>query len=333
LGALALYACSTYDNSLLSGLASGGGGTSAGAGSNSGGASNGGSAGVLINGGAPTANAGSIGVAGESGEAGDAGAGNGGSVAGSGPSGGASGGANTAGGTAGTGAVAGSSGGAGAAAAAGAGATAGSSYGGSGSLELIDDFEQHSPNIILLHGRNGPWYVFNDGTAGGVQSPFTIAAVTGAGASPGSTAALHMTATGFKSWGAGVGADFVNTALKKVVYDVSPYSGVSFYAKIGTTGSTTSLKVLFPDAYSDPDGGKCGGTTVGMECNDHLFLAVTGLSTTWAVYQVLFSKLGQVGYGLPQSKLDPTSVYSVQFTQSNTLPIDLWIDDLSFIVK
>jgi hypothetical protein len=141
-----------------------------------------------------------------------------------------------------------------------------------------------------------------------------------------------MTGSGFTSWGAGEGADFVNTALKKVVYDVSPYSGVSFYAKIGTTGSTTSVKVLFPDAYSDPDGGKCT-TTGATQCSDHLFSTVTGLKTAWGVYQVLFSQLGQVGYGLPQSKLDPTSVYSIQFTQSNTLPIDLWIDDLSFIVK
>ncbi|MEO7036696.1 MAG: hypothetical protein ABI335_22975, partial [Polyangiaceae bacterium] len=41
--------------------------------------------------------------------------------------------------------------------------------------DLIDDFEDLDAHILLSHGRNGPWYVLNDMTAGGVESPLTIA--------------------------------------------------------------------------------------------------------------------------------------------------------------
>jgi hypothetical protein len=211
-----------------------------------------------------------------------------------------------------------------------AGGAAGS--GGSSPLEMIDDFEEEDGFILLSHKRNGPWYILNDDTVGGVESPFMSSPLTGANARPGSSAGLHMTATGFTGWGAGVGFDFVNEAGKKVAYDVSAYTGILFYAKIAS-GAEASMKVLMPTIYSDPDGGKCTGTTGPNACNDHFSYQVSPLTTAWAAYQFSFTDLVQQGFGLMQSSFDPTSVYSLQFTLTNKLAIDLWLDDIAFIKK
>jgi hypothetical protein len=215
-----------------------------------------------------------------------------------------------------------------------AGAASGAPSGGASGSELIDDFEDQDGFILLSHKRNGPWYVFNDGTIGGMESPFTISALTGANARAGSNSleALHLTGSGFTGFGLGVGADFVNTAAKKVPYDVSAYKGIQFYAKIAS-GTTSILKLLIPTTYSDPDGGQCSGTGAN-QCDDHLFFPLSGLKTTWDLYQVNFSALAQVGFGLKQSSLDPTSVYSLQFVLSTKpLPVDIWLDDIAFVVK
>lgn len=210
----------------------------------------------------------------------------------------------------------------------------------SGSFELIDDFEDGDAVVLPSHGRNGPWYTVADATPGGKLSMFAVAAPTGAGAAVGSTLAVHFTATGFTDWGAGVGADLVNIAGKKVTYDVSAYTGVHFYAKVAA-GASTTLKLLVPTTYSDPSSGICSdavpATVPSKRCSDHLFSQKT-ITTTWASYDVLFKDLSQQGFGLLQAKLDPKSLYSLQFAMTAKLmgavaPVDLWLDDVSFIVK
>ncbi len=318
LGALCFAACNTYDESLLVSLgasepAGGGAGSAGRAGSGSSGAHN------TTGGGAH---------AGYAGESGDSGAGDEAGASGAGPdeAGGTSGGGTVNGGASGT-HNGGSSGSAGSVVSGGAPST-----GGSPAYELIDDFEDQDGFILPLHKRNGPWYVFHDATAGTIL-PFAFDLVSGAGAAPGSTTALHVSASKFSDWGAGVGADLVNTAAKKVAYDVSAYKGVRFYAKVAT-GAVASIKLLVPTTFSDPDGGICMDSVATKKCSDHFFYPVSGLKTSWDVYQVDFADLVQQGFGLPQAALDPKSVYSFQFTASTkVLPLDLWIDDLSFVLE
>ena len=88
-----------------------------------------------------------------------------------------------------------------------------------------------------------------------------------------------------------------------------------------------------PNVYSDADGRKCSDLDSTKRCGDHLFKSVSGLKTTWEQYEVKFAELTQQAFGLPQASFDPTSVYSVQFTLANKLPIDLWIDDVTFVAK
>jgi hypothetical protein len=211
--------------------------------------------------------------------------------------------------------------------------TAGASSGPVG--EQIDDFEDQDDFILRLSMRNGPWYVVSDGTTSGTVGPtMTIAALASAELRPGGTgtAALHLTATGFSDWGAGVGADMVNQMGKKAPYDVSAYTAIRFYAKIGS-GASSTVKVLLPNIYSDADGGKCDDTDAKKRCGDHLFKSVSGLKTTWDLYEVKFSELTQQAFGLPQTSFDPSGVYSVQFTLANKLGIDLWLDDITFVAK
>jgi hypothetical protein len=335
LGAVGFAACNTYDGSMLVGslspslpaenAGSSGSSTSAGLGGLSAGSS--GASGSIDTGGTPNGgspdDAGTGGV-GEGGDPGESLGGSAGSLSGGASGSAGAGGAATVGGAGGAGPVAG---------AAGLLNVAGAP---SGSFELIDDFEDGDGYVIPTHGRNGPWYTFSDATVAGVLSKFAVALLTGANARDGSTAAAHLTASGFNDWGAGVGADLVNVAAAKVAYDVSAYKGVHFYAKVGS-GASTALKLLVTTTYSDPSGGKCSdalpATVPSKRCSDHLY-AQRPIKTTWAAYDVLFTELSQQGFGLAQAKLDPTSVYSLQFTMPAKLaPIDLWLDDVSFIVK
>jgi len=316
-----LAACNTYNDSLLGGaLDPAPEAVDAGSGGHAGEHAAAGS----------TDHGGNLGAGGSSGTAG----GNaGGSGAHAGESNGASGSGN--GGSAGVGGVLGDAGKGGSTNSAG---SAGTSTAGTGSGlvgDQIDDFEDQDVFILRLSMRNGPWYGIADATASGTVGPtMTIAALASADLRPGGTgtAALHLTATGFADWGAGVGADMVNQMGKKAPYDVSAYRAIRFYAKVAS-GSATTVKVLFPNVYSDADGGKCSDLDSTKRCGDHLFKSVSGLKTTWDLYEVKFADLTQQAFGLPQSSFDPTGVYSVQFTLANKLPIDLWIDDVTFVPK
>jgi len=315
---LAPAACSTYGEELLQSTQGAGetaGSEAKGGDAAKGGASAVGGAGASTSGGSSAG--GHAGGTSAGGEAGAAGAsevgGGGGSTSTTGGSGGKSG----AGGTSQGGAATGGSGG---------GGTAGTP-----GIEMIDDFEANDPSMqmILKNKRNGYWYSFNDATAAGVQT----FGIKPSADRTGSTYALHMTASGFTAYGAGFGADFVNVAKQKVAYDVSAYKGIRFYAKVAAS-TQTSMKMLLPTTYSDAMGGKCSGTVDGTRCDDHLFCPFTGLKTTWALYECDFADLVQQGFGLPQKMLDPTSVYSVQFTfLTKTLPADVWVDDVAFVLK
>ena len=328
-------ACNTYDDSLLAssqGATDAGG--SGGAGNSGAGASGGVPSGGVAAGGGSTGRGGSNPAAGASGgsttDAGAAGVGdggdNGGGSAGLGGSSGGHAGA-AGGGVAGTG----NTGGVGGSGAGGTGTTGGS--GGTSATEMIDDFEANDLNMqvisTLTNGRNGYWYAFHDLPATGSQSFGIVSDTTRSG----SKFTLHMSGMGFTGYGAGFGADFVNVSKVKAVYDVSAYKGIRFYAKIAT-GTQPNLKLLIPTTYSDPMGGKCNDAVAMMGCNDHLFCAINGLTTAWAVYECDFALLKQGGFGLKQTSFDPKSVYSVQFSLlTTTLAANIWVDDVAFVLK
>jgi hypothetical protein len=227
-----------------------------------------------------------------------------GGAAGGMPSGGAPNGGMSSGGTAG-GAVATGGGGAG-------GATV--------SSPLIDDFEDGNAQILLNAGRDGSWFTSNDGT--GQQTPpansplpSTLTPARGT-----STRAMHTTGMNFRTWGAIVGANFVQTGATVALYNASAYQGVTFTAKMGKFGTAAPLRVSIPD-YD---------TVVGCtSCGDPFGASVT-LTTNFQTFQVPFSSFKQAGFGQHFNAFDPTRTYSINFSWGANQTFDVWIDDLSF---
>jgi hypothetical protein len=83
---------------------------------------------------------------------------------------------------------------------------------------------------------------------------------------------------------------------------LAAYSGVKYYAKVGSTGGAwTQFQVKFPNAFSDPQGGICNNATYGGACgtvggvqnvncncaNDHR--VVFTWTTSWVQYTVNFT--------------------------------------------
>ena len=140
-----------------------------------------------------------------------------------------------------------SGGGSGPAVGAGTGGTAGSALGGTpsagsagtaaggtppvGDADAIDDMEDNDPQIAAAPGRNGYWYVGNDGTATGTQEPaidaFMMFALE-ADERPGSSFSAHMKVEGFTNWGSVMGFNFFEQLGVVKTYDASSYCGVTF---------------------------------------------------------------------------------------------------------
>jgi len=226
--------------------------------------------------------------------------------------------ANTAG-TGGTGTVGGSAG------------TAGTGGGTTGAAELLDGFEDNDITLEQLGGRSGVWYLFDDGTTGGKSgpSPFKPTALTGAPEGLGAYA-MHITASGFTSYGSGLGVDF---KAGKKLYDISKFQGIRFWARVAT-GKNTRHRVQIPELRTDKLGGKCdpNATVNGKKCDDHFGVNKT-FTTTWTQYSILFADMMQAGFGYPggdDAKLDTVNTYGLQITAKQDLDVDLWVDEFEF---
>ena len=108
-------------------------------------------------------------------------------------------------------------------------------------------------------------------------------------------------------------------------YDASKYQGVSFWAKKGP-GSTGSIRLKMPDAYTDPDGGNCS------ECFNDMGMDLT-LTEEWQLYTIPFFALKQQqGWGRPRrTSVDDTQMYGLQFQVTEPgQPYDIWVDQIRF---
>jgi hypothetical protein len=335
LAALGVVACSTYDASLLSvsldPAQAGGSAASSGAGAGASGGDTAGSSGSNSDAGLAAVNAGTAGAEPIAGTGGNSGSAGGGSPGGG--SAGASGGGGAA--------LGGMSGGAGAAGSAGTSGSAGALAGAGGApqYEVIDDFEDQDLILSYLSSlpaaqrRNGTWYPIKDTTSTGMIAPLMIAPLV---ADTREGFALHLTASGFKDWGAGLGADFKKAGTVTNPYDVSAYKGIRFYAKVAA-GSQTALNVLVPTTSTDAHGNKCSDTTTtpNMHCGDHFLCQINSIKTSWAAYECDFVDLHQqLIPGDFVATFDPTAVYSMQLSLvTKTYAADLWLDDVSFVLK
>jgi hypothetical protein len=193
---------------------------------------------------------------------------------------------------------------------------------------LLDGFEDDDLTLPSGTGRNGVWYLFNDGSVGTAgPAPFACSQLSDAPAALG-VYAMHITATGFTGWGSGLGVDF---RAGKKVYDGSKLSGVRFWARVGE-GKNTRHRIQFVDTTTDALGGKCNpaaNAPEGEKCDDHFGKDLV-LTTSWTLYVVPFTDLSQVGFGTSAPALDTAHLYGLQVTAKPKLNVDLWIDEIEF---
>lgn len=165
------------------------------------------------------------------------------------------------------------------------------------------------------------WFSYSDGSAGGVlrQEASTF--------EPGQRA-LHVTASGFREWGAGVGVTLGELAAAQAPceFDGSAYSGVRFRAKgHGAMRFAVATVPSMPIA----DGGSCRG---GPACYDFPGANVS-LKPEWETFEFAFCNLTPVGWGEASARVDPHRLFSLQFRLPNGMDHDVWLDDVALIPR
>ena len=336
----------------LNGCSSGGGGTAGNSGGTAGTASGG---------------------RGGSGRGGGTGGGPGGSVGGGGgAAGGTTGGAvGASGGVGGAGVVGGAggtSGSTGVGGVAGGATDGGAGAGGADGLypaDLISDFEDVAAATVVMAGtppRNGYWYAFNDDNPAGVDSTcvqvpkagpqtapnlpperyFSVEPPGGVHAGSTGSRALRGRWTGCVIWGAGIGADLLIPVVPdggiymgpRIPYDVTPYKGVTFWAR-AAVGSDTALRIKFPmrDETKVEDGGDCIESATN-KCGDSFGTKFNMPSDgSWKQFTVRWTDATfvQEGWGKPFT-WRPVAVTSIQIVSVDRVETyDFYVDDISFI--
>jgi endoglucanase len=188
----------------------------------------------------------------------------------------------------------------------------------------IEDAEDNNNQVIVQDGRSGYIYTYVDPAgskiepAGGAQFNMTP------GGANGSQFALriHGDITSADVVYAAMGMNFADP---RGPYDLSKYGGISFFAK-KSPGTTSKVRIKFPDKNTDPEGGVCA------KCSNDFGMNLT-LSENWQKFTVLFDSLSQEqGWGSPRPRgLDKSAVFALQFQVNDKgKKFDIWIDDLAF---
>jgi endoglucanase len=189
----------------------------------------------------------------------------------------------------------------------------------------IDDTEDNNNQVQLQKGRSGYWYTFVDKAGSTITPPSQTTFIMSPGGAAGSQHAAHMLgkmAGSGQPLFAGMGFSFTDP---KAPYDATAFTGVSFYAKLGS-GSTAAVRLKVPDVSTDPAGKVC------TECfND--FGADLTLTEEWKRYTVPFATMKQMeGWGAPHPvTIDKSKLFGMQWqvTQQGA-SYDVWIDNVQF---
>jgi hypothetical protein len=217
--------------------------------------------------------------------------------------------------------------------------------------DLLSDFDEGRAVILPLGtpARNGYWYSYNDQSSSCLQSPShgnTYYGSTSAPRSPGLSGdrALHASWNSCYTWGGGVGADFASAPLAdggtapvrpRATYDLTPYSGVAFWA-MATPGAQTTvrLKIVMHASTEIGDGGGCDEAVLGADtCGDEWGLPFTLPSDgTWKAISLRFSDAAFKPEGWGHAfAWNPADVLGIQFQSVRGTPAglyDFWIDDI-----
>jgi hypothetical protein len=132
------------------------------------------------------------------------------------------------------------------------------------SAAVIDDGSGPGPNasIVPQCGRNGTWYVFNDGAskqspaADSAFGPFLTASppnqVAGYVRTFGTLSVARTGTTAVPHWGAGIGFDLDDSGNATLPYDLKSggYQGFSFWIRTDATNQVPSIVFAVPTAQT-----------------------------------------------------------------------------------
>lgn len=182
---------------------------------------------------------------------------------------------------------------------------------------LVDDFEDGDGLVSPIGGRNGAWFVFNDGT--GVQSPEPgIETLPEPNAEGGFS--LQTSGDGFVLFGAGVGASLAFSGTSVLPYDASSYGGVRFRVR-SSFDYRFGIGTLATTPVAD------GGTCLANCFDDHVISLGATDSTT---VEIRFTDLAQLGFGTPAAFVSSEVLFLKWFFPPG-LPFDVEIDDVELV--
>jgi hypothetical protein len=196
-------------------------------------------------------------------------------------------------------------------------------------VALVDDFEDGDAAAFKAFQREGWWFAAADGTEGAMLSPdrgtFRPERLSAGEGSRDNLFAAHLKAGGQKDWGAvfGVTLRWHDKGVRCPL-NVSAFAGVRFRAK-----GPGTVRVAFGVPGTEPAD---GGGTCSTGCYD-VHGKVVYLSARWEDYLVRWDRLEQQGWGT-EARFDPARVVTMQLAvKPQDLPIDFWIDDVSFVTE
>ncbi len=188
-----------------------------------------------------------------------------------------------------------------------------------GSAPWIDDMEDKNGRVLQNEGRDGLWFVNNDGSgtqlpaAGETWRPERLTRKGSAG-----HFALHTKGDAFSKWGAAAGALFVERGC----YDASRYEGVRFWAK-GKGRIKAALQTF--DVVPRAEGGFCDA-----DCYGNHYQRIE-LDPKGREYTVRFDQLTQHDFGA-RVAFDASRLRAFLITvDAVDTPFDFWLDDVRFV--
>lgn len=188
---------------------------------------------------------------------------------------------------------------------------------------LIDDFEDGDEHILRQQGRDGSWFVRNDGTA--TQAPAADAPALPSSfvlVRSGSERGMHTTGGPFETWGAVVGTTLATSSGIAVPYDLSHFQGLKLWLRTNSTSPNAAKEARLNFVAVATSSGS--GCTV---CDDH-WGAPVPLTSKWVEVDVPFSGLRQAGFGVPRlTSPDLTGVTALELAFPAGVSFDLWLDD------
>ena len=198
-----------------------------------------------------------------------------------------------------------------------------------GSPGLIDDLNDGDGIIPMNDGRNGGWYLVNDGTGNQTSS---VASATGCDPTYSFSPTNDQACTsgdGFQVWGAAMGIEILGGPdCKSCNYDATAYHGVSFTIS-GTVQGALRFMVITADTHGTQWGGTC---TTESVCADSYGVPLQ-VTPDQRVVQVAWSDLAQAGWGTPMSlnlHQVQTLQWSVEINSTSASFQNLCVDNVAF---